>query len=134
MRPHGPLTALALACGQPQDLPGCAALDDPGARESCRWALIAPLADDEAALDAALAQVDEPESRDLLLLRLALSEPRRAPRLCARVRTPGAVEKCQQVLGRPHLGSAPRAPAAPPGAPQGAPPVAPAGAPPAPAP
>jgi hypothetical protein len=118
VRGRSAAAALALACGQPQDLPGCATLRDPGEREACRWALIAPLADDDAALDAALAQVAEPESRDLLLLRLALSEPRRAPRLCARVSTPGAVEKCQQVLGRPHLGSAPRAPAAPPGGPR----------------
>ena len=65
---------------------------------------------DTKALDAALADIAEPESRDLLLLRLAIAEPQKAGRLCERVTTPGADEKCRQVLGRPHLQTTPKPP------------------------
>lgn len=112
------------ACSEPEPeaLADCAALSDVGEREECRYGFVAPLVGDTKALDAALAQIPEVESRDLLLLRLAIAEPRKAKKLCERVTTPGAEERCRQVLGRPHLQTTPRPPKDPP---TGSPPPAP---------
>lgn len=106
---------LLWACaGQPSTVAECAGLDDATAREECRFTLARALLDQPEALDAAIASVEEVESRDLLLLRLAVAEPTRASHLCERVQTAPAQEKCRQVLGRPHLSTTPRGPQAPP--------------------
>ena len=105
------LLTLLLACQpEPTNVAECAQLGDAAAREECRYGFVAPLVGDTKALDAALADIAEPESRDLLLLRLAIAEPQKAGRLCERVTTPGADEKCRQVLGRPHLQTTPKPP------------------------
>ena len=41
--------------------------------------------------------------RDLLLLRLAVQHPSKSSHLCKRVQSKNAIEKCKQVIGRPHL-------------------------------
>lgn len=102
------LLALMLALGctpQPTTVAECAQLSDATEREQCRYDFVAPLVGDPEALDQALAQIEDPQSRDLLLLRLAIAHPQTARHLCERVSTSGAQEKCQQVLGRPHLGT-----------------------------
>jgi hypothetical protein len=43
------------------------------------------------------------EQRDLLLLQLAVYNPTMAPKLCAEVQGDIAKDKCNQVIGRPHL-------------------------------
>ena len=107
------------ACGDPEptQLSDCARLSEPAAQEACRYRFIAPLLDDPDALDAALATIDDPGSRDLVLLRLAIADPRRAAGLCRRVTTEGAQARCRQVLGRPHLQSTRRPPEPAPQAP-----------------
>lgn len=105
------LSAGAAGCGAPPATLGeCAALADPAAADACALDLALPLVDDPPALAAALATLPSAAARDLLLLRLAVHRPTRAGPICALVETPGAREKCQQVLGRPHLGSTPRPP------------------------
>jgi hypothetical protein len=105
------LGLLLLACqGEPVTVAECATLSRPAEVEDCRLRLVQPLIDDDDALDAALAEIDDPGSRDLLLLRLAISDPPRAARLCRRVQTEGAKERCRQVLGRPHLQTTRRPP------------------------
>lgn len=110
-----------LACAHPATVAECASLSDETKREECRFDLLQPLlpapgapaADRkafQAALEAALTSIDDPRSRDLLLLRLAIASPASAGYLCTKVQTDGARERCQQVLGRPHLGSVPKAP------------------------
>ena len=42
-------------------------------------------------------------THDLLLLELAIRSPQHSTLLCKRVKTTAAIEKCQQVIGRPHL-------------------------------
>lgn len=108
--------ACVTACSEPdpETLADCAQLSEIAAREECRYTFVAPLVGDTKALDAALAEIPEAESRDLLLLRLAIAEPRKASKLCERVTTPGAGERCRQVLGRPHLQTTPRPPKDPP--------------------
>lgn len=112
---------LLLACSQPTTVAGCTSLRDETKREECRFDLLEPLlpppgassADRkafQAALEAALTSIDDPRSRDLLLLRLAIASPASAGYLCTKVQTDGARERCQQVLGRPHLGTVPKAP------------------------
>ncbi len=110
------LLALLVACqGEPETVAECARLRTEAAVEDCRLRLIKPLVDDPAALDAALADIDDPRSRDLVLLRLAIDDPQRAGRLCEKVETEGAQDRCRQVLGRPHLRTTRRPPEAPPG-------------------
>ncbi len=43
------------------------------------------------------------EQQDLLLLTLAVRNPQKANTFCKKVRSQTAKEKCQQVIGRPHL-------------------------------
>jgi len=106
------VAAALAACGAPEptQLADCAGLPDAAAQEACRYRFIEPLLDDPSALDAALATIDDPGSRDLVLLRLAIADPRRAAGLCRRVTTEGAQARCRQVLGRPHLQSTRRPP------------------------
>ena len=52
--------------------------------------------------DAKISTLEETE-RDLLLLRLAVQEPRHSTILCKKVKSQNAKEKCKQVIGRPHL-------------------------------
>ncbi|MCK6503757.1 hypothetical protein L6R53_10215 [Myxococcota bacterium] len=108
---RGALLLLALGCARPPaSFADCATLRDPAAREDCRFTHARALLDQPQALQAALDSVAEPESRDLLLLRLAVAEPTRAAALCHQAATPGAQEKCRQVLGRPHLSTSPQPP------------------------
>lgn len=116
--------AVCVGCGTtaPDTLGGCAALSDAAAQETCRFELLEPLVKqpgrlDEASLDDGLKEIGAPASRDLVLLRLAISAPRHAGALCARVTTSGAQEKCTQVLGRPHLATEARGKRPPPGSP-----------------
>ena len=111
----GLLLAIVGACtAEPTTLAECTRRDSPAAVEDCRFEKVKPLIADDDALDAALDTIEDPGSRDLLLLRLAISDPQRAGRLCRRVETPGATERCRQVLGRPHLSTTRRAPEPPP--------------------
>ena len=43
------------------------------------------------------------ESRDILLLKLAVQNPTSATKFCGEVIGRNAKEKCKQVIGRPHL-------------------------------
>lgn len=99
---------LWIACGRPPesaDLAACSAMPDLTAREDCRLQAIEPLfhSKDKAAFERALASLEQPESRDLVRLRLAIDDPGQAGKLCESVETQAAARKCRQVLGRPHL-------------------------------
>ena len=61
-----------------------------------------PLLGDWEQFDASI-QALEPMERDLLLLRLAVQQPRYSITLCQKVQSTNAKEKCKQVIGRPHL-------------------------------
>lgn len=101
----------ALGCAStPTTVADCADLADLQQREECRFTLASALLDQPRQLDQALASIDSVQSRDLLLLRLAVADPPRASRLCGQVKTAGAQQKCRQVVGRPHLSTSPRAP------------------------
>lgn len=97
---------LLLACGgEPTTLEDCAGVRDAVEREDCYLGMLHTVfeqGDDQAFLQG-LAQVDDPVSRDLVRLRLAVESPDRAGWLCEGVETDNARDKCQQVLGRPHL-------------------------------
>lgn len=105
-----PLLALVWACeGPPLAMADCASLA-PTEREDCRLRFALALLDQPEELRAAIAAIPEPDSRDLLLLRLAVAEPTRAGAFCADAASEPAREKCRQVLGRPHLSTTPQAP------------------------
>lgn len=100
----GLLLALA-ACSSapPQTMSGCAGLDEPTEREDCRLRVAGEHLDELEALRRQIALVSSPESRDLLRIRLAVQDPHRAGPLCRDAETNPAAQRCQQVLGRPHL-------------------------------
>ena len=58
---------------------------------------------DQAATETALQAIDDPLERELALVRLAILSPAEAPGLCKRVKLEVPRQKCQQILGRPHL-------------------------------
>jgi hypothetical protein len=99
--------ALLVGCGAVED-GDCSRIPEGRAKEDCRYALARAHADEPARLDAALAAIPDPAARDMVLLRLAVDLPARAPELCARMTTPPAREKCEKVVGRPHLGDVKR--------------------------
>lgn len=97
---------LALACARPPGMAGCAALSG-NAREDCRFEVARGLVGDPAALEAALASVDDTTARDLVRVRLAFEVPTASASLCAKVVTPVGKQRCQQIIGRPHLRGGP---------------------------
>jgi len=101
---------LLFACDAPAPatLADCPTLSSPTAIEDCRYEHIEPHLSDPRSLQADLALIDDETSRDLLLLRLAVNHPDKASLLCRLTVTPPAQQKCQQVLGRPHLSTRPR--------------------------
>ena len=94
---------LSASCNSDDPFQRCAGLEDERARQDCRFEAAAALAHDEAALDAALDDIEDDGLHDLLVLRLVARAPAQAEGLCLRVRTPVAKEKCDHVMGRPHL-------------------------------
>ena len=93
-------------CQQPpQVLADCDRITAPTPREECRYEIVAPLAADRDALAQALAQIDDPHSRDLIRYRLAFQDPQQHSGLCREVEDPALHEKCRQIIGRPHLSS-----------------------------
>ncbi len=102
------LLIVVIGCHWNDGLAGCDGMGDPIAREECRYDNVKPLVKDDAALRAAVDTIPDPASRDLLLLRLAFDQPERAQALCTMVKTPAVREKCDKVVGRPHLAGPPR--------------------------
>ncbi|MDP2309190.1 MAG: hypothetical protein Q8P18_24415 [Pseudomonadota bacterium] len=97
------LLLLVFGCHTEPGLAGCEGVRDPIAREECRYDAIKPLVADDAALRAAVDSMTDSASRDLVLLRLAFDRPERAQALCRMVKTPPVREKCDKVVGRPHI-------------------------------
>lgn len=98
-----PLILWLLACGAAE---GDCATREGRDRDAC-WYEAARTAAPEA-LPAVLDGIDDPVARDLVLLRLAVDHPERANALCAQTKTPTGREKCDKVIGRPHLSGGPR--------------------------
>lgn len=94
---------LLWACGADRapGLAGCTSLSG-AEREECRFVEARKLVDQPEALDAGLVDL-EPLARDLLLVRLAMDTPTASAVLCGRVSTDVGRQRCQQILGRPHL-------------------------------
>lgn len=59
--------------------------------------------DDEAAARALIDAIPDATERDMVRIRLATDFPRKAADLCNDAKADFAVQRCQQVLGRPHL-------------------------------
>ncbi|MED5371664.1 MAG: hypothetical protein VX899_11655 [Myxococcota bacterium] len=101
------IALLLLACTpEPADFAGCAALSAPDARTLCRLQHL------PAERDAILAQADtiaDPLERDMLLVELAVSDPRNQGWICKQVHHDYGERQCLQVLGRPHLSTPPKA-------------------------
>lgn len=107
-RPALLLLLLLSACEtEPASFADCAGLSELVPREDCRLAFAKQALDDPEGLRALVASVEDPAARDLLINRLAKTDPRRAGPLCEMTSTPEGGAKCQSTVGRPHL-TAPR--------------------------
>ena len=95
------LLACSLLTSEAQTLRDCSGEQDP---VSCAVALFAQSEQPPRELAAQIAEwKQDARSRDLLRLRLAVRDPRRAGVFCPEMETPAGHERCKQVLGRPHL-------------------------------
>ena len=92
----------ALACARPAGIVGCDSLSDTE-REDCRFEEAKKVSGDPKALDLALKSIQDPLARDLLLVRLAFDSPTASAQFCSRVTTEVGKQRCQQIIGRPHL-------------------------------
>jgi hypothetical protein len=87
----------------------CASLRDDVARENCLFERVsASFQAQDPKWRRQLAAIASPDSRDLVRLRLAILDPQQGPTICAEVETASAKDRCQRVVGRPHLASPPR--------------------------
>lgn len=57
------------------------------------------------AFEAELQKISDPVEKDIVLLQLAVQQPKYARMLCKNIQTDNAKEKCKQIIGRPHLGA-----------------------------
>ena len=64
-----------------------------------------PMLNNPKALEVELQKLSSPVEKDLVLLQLAVRQPKYARMLCKKIQTDNAKEKCQQIIGRPHLGA-----------------------------
>jgi hypothetical protein len=94
--------ALLLGCGRPPGIAGCASLDGT-TKEDCRFDEAKKLVANKAEFTAAVATIEDPTARDLLLVRLAFEVPSSSATLCSQVTTAIGKQRCQQIIGRPHL-------------------------------
>jgi hypothetical protein len=92
----------------------CASIEDWQNRLDCAYSSAEAHVDEDEALITALQTLSSKEDQDMILYRLAFNYPSEAPRLCKMVKTRAFEEKCQQVMGRPHLGTTRKAKVAPP--------------------
>ncbi len=83
----------------------CSSIEDWQDRLDCAYPMVEAHLEDDEALSTALDTLSAKEDRDMILYRLAFNHPTEAPRLCKKVQTEAFVEKCKQVMGRPHLGT-----------------------------
>lgn len=97
---------LLAACARPPGMEGCASLSG-NAREDCRFEVARGLVSDPPALDVALGSIEDATARDLVRVRLAFEVPTASSALCAKVVTPVGKQRCQQIIGRPHLRGSP---------------------------
>jgi hypothetical protein len=58
-------------------------------------------------METEIATVTDPLEQDVLRLRLATEHPSLAASMCPAMTTAVGKEKCQQVIGRPHLQGVP---------------------------
>lgn len=102
------LLLLAACTPEPASFADCAALASPDQRTVCRLTQLEGVASDR---DVVLSQADtiqDPLERDMLLVELAVGDPRNQGWICKQVRHDYGAKKCEQVLGRPHLATPPK--------------------------
>lgn len=87
----------------PTSMSQCADIAATQARQDCAYSFLDARRDDAEAIQTALTELPEAIDRDMVLYRLAFNYPSIANRFCARVTTEAFIEKCTQVMGRPHL-------------------------------
>ena len=100
---------LLLGCTpEPASFADCAALVSPDLRTVCRVVQLADVAWDRDLLISQADSIQDPLERDMLLVELAVGDPRNQGWICKQVRHDYGAKKCEQVLGRPHLATPPK--------------------------
>ena len=93
--------ALLWGCVTPTSFEECAQLGDAVERSDCQYTFATAAEDPKPLVDS----VESDLERDVLIVRLAESDPAHAGLLCRDVRTDSGKRRCESVLGRPHLGT-----------------------------
>lgn len=100
---------LLLGCTpEPVSFAECAALVSPDLRTVCRVGQLADVARDRELLIQQADSIQDSLERDMLLVELAVGDPRNQGWICKQVRHDYGAKKCEQVLGRPHLATPPK--------------------------
>ena len=97
------MLALLMACFSSGGGDDCSSIDDGVQREECFFQEAVQLSGDRSSLENYIFGIEEASSQDLLRIRLAVRDPVRNQWLCDGVTTQNALERCRQVVGRPHL-------------------------------
>jgi hypothetical protein len=96
--------SIAAGCSDPPStMPGCATNHGEEDRENCYFRIAQGLVDDQAAMTAAVSTIPDPQSRDLLRLRLAIQDPVRLAWLCEAAEGEEGRKRCRNIVSRPHL-------------------------------
>ena len=100
---------LLLGCTpEPASFADCEALVSPDLRTVCRVVQLDDVAWDRELLIRQADSIQDPLERDMLLVELAVGDPRNQGWICKQVRHDYGAKKCEQVLGRPHLATPPK--------------------------
>lgn len=106
---------LLLSCTPaPASFAECAALESPDQRTVCRLGQLAEVASDKEKVLTLADSIQDPLERDMLLVELAVGDPRNQGWICKQVQHDYGAKKCEQVLGRPHLATPPKEERGPP--------------------
>ena len=117
---------LLLGCTPaPASFAECADLASPDLRTVCRVEQLAEVALDKEQVLRQADTIQDPLERDMLLVELAVGDPRNQGWICKQVRHDYGAKKCEQVLGRPHLATPPKQERGPPSKPPVTPPGSP---------
>jgi len=87
----------------PTTITECADVSDATQREDCYLDVASTLKDNRADLSAAVREIPNRNSRDLLRLRLAVLDPVKLGWICNGAEGKHAIQRCENIVHRPHL-------------------------------
>jgi len=84
-------------------LSDCDGIEDPAEQTDCRREVLLSVAEEPDEIRAAIAQARDPETRDMLRIRLVVRDPETSEELCPQMEADQARKWCADLEGRSHL-------------------------------